>query len=206
MNNLIFSLSIIAQLFSLIFAPYIILIFFQRGALNHQDLQLIQIIFQILSIGFVPGLMFGFLSKVMFIEGENVWMLKMTIVKTVIELLLMYTFIFQIQHGIPIALTLSKFLFTITILVYLNIKHPGILNHKRFFWIYGGTLLVSILVIYINDKILSDSGINKSPIFHFSYIFAMLTFLLGSMLFLVKIHPEIRSLFSNINFTRIKKN
>ena len=206
MNDIIFSFSIIAQIFSLIFAPYIILIFFQRGALNSQDLQLIQVIFQILSLSFIPGLMFGFLSKVMFIEGENSWMLKMTIVKTSIELILMYTLIFQIQQGIPIALSLSKIFFTIAILVYLNLKHPGLVNHKRFFWMYGVILLVSIFIFIINEKILNDFVITKSPVVHLFYLFSMLIFVFCAMLFLIRIHPEIRFFIANRKFMKIGKN
>jgi putative peptidoglycan lipid II flippase len=207
MHDFIFSLSTIAQFFSLIFAPYIIILFFQRGALTKNDLELIQVIFQVLTFGFVPGMMFGFLSKVMFIEGENTWMLKMTIVKTLVELAFMYILVLNIDHGIPVALGIGKIFFTVAILIYLSFKHPGIINHKRFFWIYSFTLIIGVLIFWTNEFVMKNMLESRSAMFHILYIGLMCFFALLAGQYLWKVHPEFRGIFKMPKyFNRIKGN
>jgi peptidoglycan biosynthesis protein MviN/MurJ (putative lipid II flippase) len=156
MNDFIGALAVLAQLFSIVFAPFILIMIYQRGAFDDNDIRMTLIIYQILTLGFVPGLMFGFLSRIMFIEGENRVMLKWIVIKTIVELGLMYLLVFQFSQGIPIALTVGKFLIVAMIISFLLKRKPGLLDIRKFVWRGGAAFIVCVLLLWLNQYLIND--------------------------------------------------
>lgn len=195
MSDVLSTLAFIAQLFSLVFAPFIIIVLFKRGAFDESDVYLTMTIYQVLSLGFVPGLMLGFLSRIMFIEGKNTWMFHATVVKTIVELVLMYALIFHFNQGIPMALTMGKIFFIILIFYYLKRNKPDIMDTKKFMVRFGFIFALSILLLLINKVIVSC--ILSISIFHVLLLFCplLIIFIFFSLRITLMMHPEIERVF-----------
>ena len=70
----------------MIFAPFIVVILFKRGAFDDEAVLLTFTIFQILSVGFLPNLMTNFLSRTMYIESQYKTLFKITVLRFFIEM------------------------------------------------------------------------------------------------------------------------
>ena len=102
-------ISSIMQLALMIFAPFIVVILFKRGAFDDEAVLLTFTIFQILSVGFLPNLMTNFLSRTMYIESQYKTLFKITVLRFFIEMGIMSMVIFYSPYSIPIAIVTSKF-------------------------------------------------------------------------------------------------
>lgn len=203
MNDFISTLAFIAQLFSLIFAPFIIIVLFRRGAFDANDVYLTMSIYQVLCLGFVPGLMMGFLSRIMFIEGKNTWMLKATVVKTIVELVLMYQLIFHFNQGIPIALTIGKVFFIVLIFIYLQRNKKGIVDGRKFFTRFGFLFVLSILLLLVNKWIVSYLLCISNFDLLLLYCPILVLFIVFGLKLTIKIHPEMENILSRFKMLRM---
>lgn len=145
--------SSIMQLALMIFAPFIVVILFKRGAFDDEAVLLTFTIFQILSVGFLPNLMTNFLSRTMYIESQYKTLFKITVLRFFIEMGIMSMVIFYTPYSIPIAIVTSKFTGSILMFFYLKKLRPGIFNVSRFIKIYTIAVLASILILYVNSII-----------------------------------------------------
>ena len=203
MNDFISTLAFIAQLFSLIFAPFIIIVLFRRGAFDANDVYLTMSIYQVLCLGFVPGLMMGFLSRIMFIEGKNTWMLKATVLKTIVELVLMYQLIFHFNQGIPIALTIGKVFFIVLIFIYLQRNKKGIVDGRKFFTRFGFLFVLSILLLLVNKWIVSYLLCISNFDLLLLYCPILVLFIVFGLKLTIKIHPEMENILSRFKMLRM---
>ena len=105
-------------------------------------------------MGFLPGILMNFLARTMFVEQEYRKLLYVTIVRFLVEVLIMTIFIKYTIYSIPIALVASKFIVSILLFRLLNKKNPGIFNKNHFVLIYLGIILISFLIICINNYFL----------------------------------------------------
>ena len=137
----------------MIFAPFIVVILFKRGAFDDEAVLLTFTIFQILSVGFLPNLMTNFLSRTMYIESQYKTLFKITVLRFFIEMGIMSMVIFYSPYSIPIAIVTSKFTGSILMFFYLKKLRPGIFNVSRFIKIYTIAVLASILILYVNSII-----------------------------------------------------
>lgn len=202
MNDLLSTLALIGQCFSIVFAPFILIVIYQRGAFTSDDIKVTLDIYQILTLGFVPGLMFGFLSRIMLIEGQNKAMLRFIVVKTITELFLMYVLVFQFSQGIPIAITIGKFVIVGLMIFYFHRRLPGIINVRRF--VVSSLLLFmgSALLIMLN-RLLIDSFLTLLK----WQLFALFTpliilFLYLTMKLLIRLHPDLLAIMPKFEFIR----
>lgn len=154
MEGLLNQISAAFQVLSIILAPFILILFLRRGEFDNSAVESTFNIYQILTIGFLPGLMLNFLSRTMYAVGKFKQLLFFIVGRFVIEILLMYSLIKLIPNAIPIALTSGKFLISIFLFIYLERNFKGIFNKKRFGIIYFVVLIFSIFVLFINQKLL----------------------------------------------------
>ena len=142
------------QCISLLLSPFILVVLYYRGAFNSSDVELTLLIYQVLTIGFLPGLMFNFLTRTMFIESEIRHLFWVITCKSVFEIILMTLFIHSFFMTIPIVLTLSKFLCVFYLYYYLNKKKSGIFNLKKAIQLYSFTIVVSLLIYFLNQLVI----------------------------------------------------
>ena len=147
-------ISSIMQIGIMIFAPFIVVILFKRGAFDDNAVLLTFTIFQILSVGFLPNLMTNFLSRTMYIESQYKILFRITVLRFIVEVAIMTSFIFSTPFSIPIAIVTSKFTGSILMFLFLNRLRPGIFNMNRFIKIYFLAIFGSLIVLYINSLLI----------------------------------------------------
>jgi len=151
MEIILSEISFIFQILSMIFGPLIIMAIFRRGAFDNEATETSFIIYQILTLGFLPGLMTNFLSRTMFIEKEYKKLLVVNIVKFIIEIVLMFSFIHISGYAIPLALVAGNFFVSIALFILLLKKNSNIFNVAKFIKIYSISLFFSITILSINQ-------------------------------------------------------
>jgi putative peptidoglycan lipid II flippase len=154
MEKLLSEIAFVFQSASILFGPFILVALFKRGAFDNDAVEKTFLIYQILTVGFVPGLMMNFLSRTMYIELEYKKMFYIILGKFLLEVGIMSAFIQQSQFAIPYALIAGKFLASLFIFFYLSRKKPGIFNTSSFIIIYSLLLLSSVAVIWFNMQVL----------------------------------------------------
>ena len=154
MHKLLSEFSFFFQMLSVFFGPIILIFFFKRGAFDSFAVEKTFLIYQVLSIGFFPGLMVNFLSRLMYIEGEYKKLFYIVLFKFILEVSIMVIFIKLTSLAIPIALVAGKVFFSITMLYFLNNKNNAILNTSVFYKFMIAAILLSILLIIVNLQLL----------------------------------------------------
>ncbi len=155
-DSLLNEVAIFFQLLSILFGPFIMIFLYKRGSFDTSDVLLTLSIYQILSIGFLPGLMMNFLTRTMFIESEMKHLFWVILSKSVFEIICMSLMILYVNQTIPIVLTISKFITVVYLYFYLNKKHPNMFNPKSSFWIYFLGITSSILIFFFNNSIIEN--------------------------------------------------
>ncbi|MBS4014235.1 MAG: hypothetical protein KGZ97_10845 [Bacteroidetes bacterium] len=163
MEGILNKLSFAFQILSIVFAPLILIVLFRRGQFDNDAVKNTLIIYQILTIGFLPGLMMNFLSRTMYIVSKYKQLFYFVVAKFAVEVCLMITLIKVIPHSIPIALITGKFFFSIAVFIYLQKIYKGMFNIKRFIAIYSILIFSSISILFINQWLL-NFFINKSTL------------------------------------------
>jgi len=197
MEKLLSEISFLFQILSIVFGPLILIMLFQRGEFNTQAVERTFLIYQILTVGFVPGLMMNFLSRTMYIETEYRKLFYVILAKFIIEASIMIGFVQLSSYSIPIALVIGKFFVSIVLFWILIRKHKNIFNVWAFIKIYAILLILSsgviIFNIYALPYILSLSKLELLSIYSPLIIISILM-----LLFLVKKRygVEVNKLFS----------
>lgn len=138
------------QVVSMLLSPIILVVFFKRGAFDRHDLEITLGIYQIFILGFLPGLMFNFLTRTMFIEAEMKRLFWVFVFKTTFEILFMTLFIEYFAQAIPIVLTISKYIFVFYLYHFLTKKNSDIFNRKKSIKLYLIAIISSLLIYWIN--------------------------------------------------------
>lgn len=154
MEGLLNLLSAAFQIISVILAPLILIVLLRRGKFDNSAVESTLIIYQILILGFVPGLMMNFLSRTMYVVGKFRQLFYFILAKFIVELTLMVFLVKTIPHAIPIALTAGKFFLSIALFSFLELKFPGIFNKKRFWIIYISLFIFSVFILFVNRQLL----------------------------------------------------
>ena len=134
----------------MLLSPIILVVFFKRGAFDRHDLEITLGIYQIFILGFLPGLMFNFLTRTMFIEAEMKRLFWVFVFKTTFEILFMTLFIEYFAQAIPIVLTISKYIFVFYLYYFLTKKNSDIFNRKKSIKLYLIAIISSLLIYWIN--------------------------------------------------------
>lgn len=154
MEGILNQLAFAFQMLSIVLAPLILIVIFRRGEFDNTAVESTLIIYQILTIGFVPGLMMNFLSRTMYVVAKYRQLFYFVLAKFIIEIVLMVTLVKALPHAIPIALTAGKFFFSMALFIYLGKHFPNIFNKKQFWFIYTLLVLASVIVLYVNQLVL----------------------------------------------------
>ena len=180
------------QVISLIFSPVILIVFFKRGAFDKNDLEMTLSIYQIFILGFLPGLMFNFLTRTMFIESEMRRLFWVFLCKTAFEILFMTLFIDYFEQAIPIILTISKYIFVFYLYHYLIQKNSDIFDRKKSIKLYFLAICSSLLIYWISRHFVSNIlSLSISDLFLY-YSPILLIVLILSYYFLQNIKKKIR--------------
>lgn len=154
MEKLLSELAFVFQILGIIFGPLILIILLRRGAFDNDAVESSFFIYQILTVGFVPGLMMSFLSRTMYIEAEYKKLFYVILVKFILEVGIMVGFIQLSGYAIPIALVVGKFFVSIALFTLLLRKNPNMFNVKSFVKIYFFMLIISIGILIANQFLL----------------------------------------------------
>jgi putative peptidoglycan lipid II flippase len=155
MEKFLSEISLIFQTLSILFGPFILILFFKRGAFDELAVAKTFSIYQVLSIGFLPGLMLNFLSRTMYIESEFKKLFYVILTKFLIEIGIMVGFIGISSYAIPTALVLGKFFGSIMIFIILVRKHKEIFNIPAFIKINVLLILISGAIGIANNYIIN---------------------------------------------------
>ena len=153
-QKIISEISLVFQIAGILFGPFLLIYVFNRGAFDDNAVELTLALYQLLSVGFLPGILLNFLSRTMFIEQEYRKLMYLSIVRFVTEVVIMSVLLKFTIYSIPIALVFSKFLMSILLFIILNKKNPGIFNKKHFTFTYIGIFIISFVIIIINNYFL----------------------------------------------------
>ena len=154
MEKFLSEVSLIFQTLSILFGPFILILFFKRGAFDELAVVRTFSIYQVLSIGFLPGLMLNFLSRTMYIESEYKKLFYIILVKFLVEIGIMVGFIGLTSYAIPAALVLGKFFTSIAIFIILVRKHKEIFNITAFIKINILLIVLSVTIGIANNYII----------------------------------------------------
>ncbi len=119
------------QVLMLLFAPVIIILVFRRGRFDNNAVVTSLMIFNILTISFLPKLIMNFFSRTMYILGEYKKLLLSVIFRFIVQMSFMAGLITLFRHAIPTAFALSYLAVTVLLFYIVSkiIRLPGI---KRF--------------------------------------------------------------------------
>lgn len=154
MEKLLSEVAFVFQILGILFGPLILIILLRRGAFDNDAVESSYLIYQILTVGFVPGLMMSFLSRTMYIEMEYKKLFYVILIKFIIEVGIMIGFIQLSGYAIPIALVVGKFFVSIALFVLLLRKNPNMFNIKSFVKIYLFMIIISIGILIANQFLL----------------------------------------------------
>lgn len=121
------------QALMLLVAPAIIILIFRRGRFDNDAVTTTMVIFNILTAGFMPRLIFSYLSRTMYILGEYRRLLYTVIARFALQVGVMVAFISGARHAIPFAITVA-FMASSLILYYIvqqRIKLPSLASFAR---------------------------------------------------------------------------
>lgn len=155
MEKFLSEISLIFQILSIFFGPFILILFFKRGAFDELAVIKTFAIYQILSVGFLPGLMLNFLSRTMYIEAEFKKLFYVILAKFILEIAIMIAFISFSAYAIPVALVFGKFFTSIAIFIILVRKHKEIFNVVAFIKINILLLILSITIGIANNYLIT---------------------------------------------------
>ena len=156
---------------------------FNRGAFDDNAVELTLALYQLLSVGFLPGILLNFLSRTMFIEQEYRKLLYISVVRFTVEVVLMSILLKFTIYSIPIALVASKFIVSILLFILLNKKNPGIFSKKHFVLTYTSILIISFILIIMNNYFLPQLlSYTKDDLL---FIYLPMIFAYGVIVFLI---------------------
>jgi len=174
-EKLLNEISFFFQILNMLFAPLLIILVYKRGAFDSNDVESTFIIYQILTLGFIPGLMMNFFTRTMYIEEEYKKLFLVIIVKFIIEITLMILLITQTSNAIPIALVSGKFFVSTVLFILLNRKRPNMFNKKVFYMIYSFAFISSLIILNLNQKLLPI--LLKKPLFEVILLYSPVAFI-----------------------------
>ena len=99
------------QTILLVLAPVIIILVFRRGKFDNDAVKQTLVIFNILTVGFLPRLIMNFFSRTMYILGEYNRLLFVVFMKLAVQVAIMVCFINLFENAIPFAI-ISGFIFS----------------------------------------------------------------------------------------------
>lgn len=154
MEKFLSEISLIFQTLSILFGPLFLILFFKRGAFDEFAVVKTFAIYQVLSIGFLPGLMLNFLSRTMYIESEYKKLFYVTLAKFLLEIGIMVGFIGISSFAIPAALVIGKFFTSFAIFIILVRKRKEIFNIPAFIKINILLIILSVSIGIANNYII----------------------------------------------------
>lgn len=131
--NLLIKTGFMFQMLMLLLAPVLIILVFRRGKFDNTSVHSCLIIFNILTIGFLPRLIMNFLSRTMYILGEYKKLLLAVFLKFVIQVSIMAVFITMAKNTIPFAIVTGFMFISILLFVYLG-RSTFLPSLRRFIW------------------------------------------------------------------------
>ena len=114
----------------------------------------------------------------------------------------MYVLVFQFSQGIPIAITIGKFVIVGLMIFYFRTRLPGIINVRRFV-VSALLLFASCLLLIMLNRLLIDSflALLKWQLFAL-FTPLIILFLYISLKLLIRMHPDLMLVMPKFNFIR----
>lgn len=146
----IIGLGLVFQLLLLIFAPLIIIVLFRRGNFDNTAVEATLVIFNILTVSFLPKLIYGYFARTMYILGHYRMLLLAGFLRLLLQVGIMVFFITKIDQAIPFAI-LSGNIFIVVLLYYMIGPKLQISNWYFFPLQISGIVIVSLMMYRIHS-------------------------------------------------------
>ena len=158
--KLLINAGFMLQAIMLILAPAIIILVFRRGRFDNEAVKLTLVIFNILTVGFLPRLIMNYFSRTMYILGEYKRLLYGVFFKFLVQVSIMIAFISLAANSIPFAIV-AGYLF-LSLMLFINVARMVKLPSIRFF--IARLLIVSLssVVLLIIHEFTIDLYIERS--------------------------------------------
>ena len=202
--KILLNVGFILQLLMLFFAPVLIIVIFRRGKFDNNAVQSTLIIFNILTVSFLPRMLLNFFSRTMYIVGEYKKLFWAVVFKFIIQLLIMVSFITLFYQAIPVAILAGNIFIAILLFYYVGNKTqlPSIgFFIGRLIFISG----ISLLLLFIHTYTL-PLYINKST---FQIILIFTPFMILSFIifyFFLRKRGLLPDIITRYNLGRYTKN
>ncbi len=194
MGNFLTGLAAFAQIFLAIFAPLVVILIYRRGKFDDEAVKSTLMIFQIINIGFIPSLIFHFLSRTMYIILQNKNLLIAIVIKACIQLFLLIRFIDSANNILPISLIISNYFiaFYLSYLLFRNNRNAIDIHHIFKIITFAALCSTAILVLYqpILNHLISFSTIQLAAIYALPALF-----LIGIVIWFVKKDTDVNKIY-----------
>ena len=146
----------LVQILSLLFGPFILIVILNHGAFDDSAVVSTFDIYQLISLSFIPGLMMGFLSRTMYIEGKFKQLSITIFFKFLIEIVLMLVFIASFNLAIPMAIVIGRWFVMLVIFELLIRRNKLLLDRNKLLKVLLVSIPLSIFVYFINNLIIYE--------------------------------------------------
>lgn len=158
--GLIVNVGFLLQMVMLILAPLIIVVLFRRGRFDNEAVTSTLLIFNILTIGFLPQLLIAYFSRSMYILGKYKSLLLANFSTLLLQASLMTLFIRSFSNTIPMALLAGNLFIVLLLFGYVK-REIKIISWLSFLVRILVITVSSIFMYYVHSKTISYY-INKS--------------------------------------------
>lgn len=141
------------QVIMLVLAPALIIVVFRRGKFDNEAVQTSLVIFNILTVGFLPRMIMNYLSRTMYIIGEYRALLFAVFIKFVVQVALMVSLISFSRHIIPVSIVISFLLISVQLFIYVARK-GNLMPVSRFIVRLIVITVVSAACLFLHSKTL----------------------------------------------------
>ncbi|MBE0673089.1 MAG: hypothetical protein IH591_00360 [Bacteroidales bacterium] len=158
--KLIINAGFLFQALMLLLAPVIIILVYRRGRFDNEAVQTTLVIFNIITVGFLPRLVMNFFSRTMYILGEYRKLLLAITIKVVAQISVMVAFINLAGHAIPFAIVAGFMIVALLLYIFMK-KHVALPSIMSFVARLGIISLASTALLMVHSYTI-DHYIGKS--------------------------------------------
>jgi putative peptidoglycan lipid II flippase len=120
--NFILRIGFFFQILLLGFAPLIVIVLFRRGNFDNKAVESTLIIFNILTVGFLPKLLYGYFARTMYILGDYKHLLVAGFLRVILQLSIMMVFVKVVTNAIPFAILSGNVFIALLLYYFVGIK------------------------------------------------------------------------------------
>jgi len=138
----------------LIFAPIILILFFRRGQFKNSDVESTLIIFELLSLGFIPVVINDFFIRTLYIFSNFKILLIVSAINIISQAVLIYFLRDRIHEIVPITIIIAYYTTMFILFSRINKRLSEKISFKKFLQKLLPVLTVCGLIVVLNKFML----------------------------------------------------